>query len=118
MEIRRVRSGPKVAANQGRVSIQRGPIVYCLEGTDHADNARRVRNAVLPPNAPITAEPRDLLGGVMVLRSRGLAMTRGRDGPVTTPLELTAVPYCVWDNREPGEMIVWIPETEAAAELP
>ena len=26
------------------------------------------------------------------------------------PAQLTAIPYYLWDNREPGEMLVWIPE--------
>ena len=28
----------------------------------------------------------------------------------TRPVSLRAVPYCVWDNRKPGEMLVWIRE--------
>ena len=26
-------------------------------------------------------------------------------------------PYCDWDNRDPGEMVVWVPETPELAEL-
>jgi DUF1680 family protein len=25
------------------------------------------------------------------------------------PVALTAIPYCLWDNRSPGEMRVWLP---------
>jgi DUF1680 family protein len=28
----------------------------------------------------------------------------------STPAEITAIPYCVWENRAPGEMLVWIRE--------
>jgi len=30
--------------------------------------------------------------------------------PTAKPFEFTAIPYYVWDNRQPGQMIVWIPE--------
>jgi DUF1680 family protein len=31
------------------------------------------------------------------------------DGPSRRPVELTAVPYYAWANRDPGPMRVWIP---------
>ena len=46
----------------------------------------------------------DLLGGVVVLRGRALR-DNGR------PVSITAIPYYAWDNRKPGEMTIWIPET-------
>ena len=24
-------------------------------------------------------------------------------------MDITAIPYYLWDNREPGEMLVWLP---------
>ncbi len=30
---------------------------------------------------------------------------------------LTAVPYCLWDNRAPGDLTVWIPESAEVASL-
>ena len=35
MPVRRVAAQDQVAANQGRVALQRGPLVYCLEGVDN-----------------------------------------------------------------------------------
>ncbi len=122
MPVRRVYSNPVVKANLGRVAIQRGPLVYCLEGID---NGRHVLNLALSPEAMLTAEHRtELLGGVTVVKGAGLA--RGladpderlyRGGPAKLrPVEVLAVPYCVWDNRQPGEMAVWIPEVPFLAE--
>ncbi|WP_164898312.1 hypothetical protein, partial [Mesorhizobium sp. M7A.F.Ca.CA.001.07.2.1] len=28
--------------------------------------------------------------------------------PATAETRLTAIPYFAWDNREPGEMLVWL----------
>lgn len=95
MPVERVEAHPKVVADRGRVAIQRGPVVYCLEA---ADNAFDVRRAVLAKDPQFSAEFRqDLLGGVVVVNATAA------DGK-----RLTAVPYHVWDHREPGPMVVWI----------
>ena len=110
MPIRRVHADPRVAANVGRVALQRGPLVYCVEAVDHGG---RVGHLVLPPDAPLSAEHRaDLLGGVTVITGR--AQTRLDDGR-TEPVELTAIPYYAWNHRGAGEMAVWLVEDPAAA---
>lgn len=121
MEVKRLCSHPHVAENRGRVALQRGPIVYCIEAADNP--GVDVWDVELPSNSELTAEHRpDLLGGVTVLRGRALV----RDVPADLPLymdssadplqvlpsreiELTAIPYCVWAHRDPGPMQVWIP---------
>src|SRR5262249_51999037 len=52
MPVERVYADPKVKANVGRVALQRGPVVYCLEGVD---NGGKVRNLVLPRSAKVSA---------------------------------------------------------------
>jgi len=136
MPIRRMESHPRVKANVGRVALQRGPIVYCLEGTD---NVGRVRNVCLPRDAELMAEQRpDLLGGVIVIRGKGLAASSSDEAraqpalyqPVASvqaralvaipsavePKGFVAIPYFAWANREPGEMVVWLPESPALVE--
>jgi DUF1680 family protein len=112
MPVRRVKAHPKVEANKGRVALQRGPVVYCFEA---ADNGGRVTQLSLPPESELTAEHRaDLLGGVTVVRGKALARTASG----TEPVEFTAVPYHAWDHREPGEMMVWVPEDPSLAKAP
>ncbi|MEW6252525.1 MAG: beta-L-arabinofuranosidase domain-containing protein, partial [Planctomycetota bacterium] len=128
MPVRRVECRPRVAANAGRVALQRGPLVYCVEAVD---NPGGVWNLALPHDAEMHVEKRpDLLGGVTALR--GTALQRGPEPPhawrntlyrhqsstppAVTPVEFVAVPYCVWDNRTPGAMAVWLPQDPAAAE--
>jgi DUF1680 family protein len=109
MPVRRVLSHEKVAANAGRVALERGPVVYCAEA---ADNGGRVFNLVLPDDAPLEARPRpDLLGGVTVLAGRALGLHASEDGRsvVTREQDFVAVPYHVWAHRGEGEMAVWLP---------
>ena len=116
MPVERVYAHPNVRYDVGRVALQRGPIVYCLEAQDHA---APVSDITLPGDAPLTRhfDP-GLLGGVMVINAEALAIdgagwgeTLYRSQPAqTTPCPLTAIPYCVWGNREVGGMTVWVRE--------
>jgi len=107
MPVKRIYADPRVYANRGRVALQRGPLVYCLEGIDHNG---KVLDIMLPGNAKLTTEKRpDLLGGVTVITGTA---KRVKDGQPAEDVKITAIPHYVWDNRPPsGEMIVWIPES-------
>ena len=116
MPVERVESNPAVAADSGRVALQRGPLVYCLEAVDNGVN---LNDLIIPRNAKLGAKfERQLLGGVTVVTARGRRADRaawGGDlyrfaGSRTKPATLKAVPYFAWDNRRRGEMLVWIRE--------
>ncbi len=116
MPVERVYADPHVQADVGRVALQRGPVVYCLEGVD---NNGSVRNLCLPKEAKLSAEfEKDLLGGVAVIRGEALAVARTEEKRTTKAVAFRAVPYFAWDNRKPGQMIVWLAETPERAELP
>ncbi|MGB7157956.1 MAG: glycoside hydrolase family 127 protein [Tepidisphaeraceae bacterium] len=91
MPIQRVKSDPRVKANLGRVALQRGPIVYCVEATDNGGKVSQLR---AKPEAKLTTEVRDdLLGGVTIIKDDA---------------GMIAIPYYAWDHREAGEMDVWV----------
>jgi hypothetical protein len=115
MPVRRVVANEEVAADRGRVALQRGPIVYAAEWADNADG--RVRNLVLPADAKLTAEFRPgLLKGVTVVKSKAIALAFDAQGKVMkTGQDFLAIPYYAWANRGRGQMAVWIPNTEGAA---
>jgi uncharacterized protein len=116
MPIERVSADPYVKADVGRVALQRGPIVYCLESVD---NGGSVRSLCLPKEAKLTAMyNKSLLGGGVTIRGEALAVSRSDEQLATKPVSFRAVPYFAWDNREPGQMIVWIAEDPERAELP
>jgi hypothetical protein len=98
----------------------RGPIVYCLEGTDHPNID--LRDLQLQPDQPAEATWRsDLLGGVTTIRAAAKMGTDPRNlkssyQPAASSVLLTGslsqsvvfVPYYAWANREPGQMLVWV----------
>ena len=115
MPVERVRAHPKVRANVGRVALQRGPVVYCLE---EVDNGPGLDQIVLPAETPIRAIYKKMLGGMVVLTAKAKRLDgAGWKGELYHPCKanhrsarITAVPYCLWNNREDGEMLVWIRE--------
>jgi DUF1680 family protein len=120
MDVRVVTADPRVDTARGAVALERGPLVYCLEAVDQSGGFR-LDDVVIDPAGRVTAQQRpDLLGGVITLTARGQLRPggppsgwwpyRGLDTPTRTDeVELTAVPYYAWANRDPGAMRVWIP---------
>ncbi|MGW6024055.1 glycoside hydrolase family 127 protein [Streptomyces sp. NPDC055099] len=105
LDVRLTEPDPRVDAVRGCLAIERGPLVYCLEGVDQRV-APRLDEVTLAPDARLVPEHRpDLLGGVTVVTTTG---HRRSDG---TPTPLTAVPYYAWAHREEGAMRVWIPRS-------
>jgi DUF1680 family protein len=95
MPVRRVLVDDRVKEDAGKSAIQRGPIVYALEGIDNGGSLKDVR---LPLDAAAThAFHADLLNGVETITFKGGDRT------------VTAVPYYAWNNRGKGEMEVWVP---------
>ncbi|WAJ27933.1 glycoside hydrolase family 127 protein [Antarcticirhabdus aurantiaca] len=118
MPVERLRAHPKVGADQGRVALQRGPLVYCLE---EADNGAFLNSVVLRPGSAFRCEPAEDLGGAVALvaeASREAADAGGplyrTEAPSRAAATILAVPYYAWDNRAPGEMLVWIRQEEGA----
>ena len=115
MPVRQVEADPRVKDNRSRLALQRGPLVYCLE---QADNSRPVSLVAVARGAELTPHPRpDLLGGIVTLKGEGVIAQPfdpkshrlyGSAGD-TESVEIMAVPYYAWDNRESGEMAVWLP---------
>ena len=117
-------ANPHVVDDLGRVAIQRGPLVYCLEGIDQPADTVLTDVAVDLP-ASLTAEfheefKSDLLGGIVVLRSPGVVYERDRSRDAlysrfsakplqTRGVPLTFIPYYAWSNRQSTSMEVWTP---------
>ncbi len=115
MPVRRVVAHPSVEADQRRVALQRGPLVYTAEWPDNPGG--KVRNLLLPDDAPLTSEFRpDLLNGVQVVTGPAVALAYDAEGKVSRRKQaFTAIPYYAWANRGPGEMLVFIPSRETSA---
>jgi len=114
MPVERVHADVRVAAAAGLVTLQRGPVVYCVE---EVDNGPRLSALSLPRANQLEARfVPDLLGGCAIIG--GTAMRTETSGPLYTTeaarqqaVRLCAVPYALWANRGEGEMRVWLRET-------
>ncbi|MGA2749463.1 MAG: glycoside hydrolase family 127 protein [Verrucomicrobiota bacterium] len=117
MPVRRIAANPAVQADRGRIALQRGPIVFCLESPDNPE--ARVRSLMLPDDAPLTAsfEPA-LLNGVEVVRGQALLVKRNdQDKLDQIPEQFQAIPYFAWANRGRSEMVVWTPDSEKSVRV-
>jgi DUF1680 family protein len=115
MPVRRIVASDQVAADRGRVALQRGPLVYAAEWPDNAGHS--VRNIVLPDASRLASRFRpDLLNGVEVITGRARGLAYDEQGGITSrEQDFTAIPYAMWANRGRGQMIVWLARTDEAA---
>jgi hypothetical protein len=119
MKIQRIRAIDKVEADQGKVALRYGPLIYNIEKVDVGDVGK-----VLPPDAPLTTEWRgDLLGGVMVIKGKfadgspmiaipNYARMNREPEPPPRPAERVAESGGQRERREPPPIasVVWINE--------
>lgn len=109
MNVKRIVSRPEVKQNADRVALQRGPLVYCVEG---ADNGGEAWNFILPDNARFTTSfQTNLLRGVTIIQFDAPAVQVTADGQSvkTEAKNITAIPYYAWCNRGQNPMQVWLP---------
>ncbi len=116
MPVRLVRANTRVREDAGKVAIQRGPVVYCVE---EFDNGANLHSLSLDARAEVVQRIDDsLVPGTVVL---DLAAYREmvsddaplyaqyKDAPPPAPCRIKAVPYYQWGNRAGNqEMLVWL----------
>ncbi|HEX8236075.1 MAG TPA: beta-L-arabinofuranosidase domain-containing protein [Abditibacteriaceae bacterium] len=120
MPVRSVEAHPYALENVNCVALLRGPLLYCLESVDNPDVD--LRDIVVPRDA-VYAEQwcARVLGGVVMLQGEAAVSSHaGAFGdrlyhtvnaaaePPTRTIQISAVPYFAWANREPGQMRVWL----------
>jgi len=97
MNVRKVKANNLVVDDRGRVALERGPIVYCVEEKDNP----AIDDLLVSENTSFSSEFRsDLLAGVEVIKAKG--DLKGE--------QFTAIPYYVWNNRGANKMNVWLTE--------
>jgi len=109
MDVKRIVSRPEVKQDVERVAIQRGPLVYCVEGVD---NNNQAWNLILPENTAFkTSFQKDLLEGVTTIQFDAPTIQISNNGQSvkTEVRKVTAIPYYAWANRGQNQMQVWLP---------
>jgi uncharacterized protein len=116
-----IEANPRVADDTGRVAIQRGPLIYCLEEVDQPSGVSLSDVAVNPGRhaaEQFQSEVRsDLLGGMVVLHHEGAVYERGASESTlysrysreesSRKVPLTFIPYYAWANLQATSMQVW-----------
>lgn len=95
LSIKLRRAHPKVRGHRGKVTVTRGPIVYCLESVDNPDI--NIFKAKLDPSSLSEEFVPNLLGGCVVIHAQ-----------TTRHKPLKFIPYFLWGNRGESQMTVWV----------
>jgi DUF1680 family protein len=109
-----VSANDMVREDEGKVALMKGPCVYCMEEKDNGGNLASVyvkADVKLDEDKPL-----DLFGEIPTLSYEGYRLTNmgvrseelyGDPAYEMIPVILKATPYCLWNNRGGGEMLVW-----------
>ncbi len=113
MPTRKVFANPEVKDDVGKLSLERGPIVYCAEWPDNGGHAL---NLLVPQNTELQAvsEP-DMLSGITILTGQAFGLYGDKDNVQKREQDFVAIPYYAWAHRGQGEMTVWLPFEESVA---
>jgi hypothetical protein len=117
MPVRRIVARKEIADDLGKISLQRGPLMYCAEAVD---NEGKTGNIIIQEDVELSAQLRkELLKGVVVITGQTPVLKVSGDGKnVSTEKRLfTAIPYYAWAHRGEGEMNVWFPQQVKSVEL-
>lgn len=109
MEVRTVKANAKVEADRGRISVERGPIVYCAEWPDNNFDVLNV-HMNREPEFEVVSKP-ELLCGINQIKTQAQTLEYDESGRlVTKDQTLTLIPYYAWAHRGQGNMAVWLPQ--------
>jgi DUF1680 family protein len=110
MPVRTVVADERVKEDNDKIAVQRGPVIYCAEWPDN--NTGNILNLIINKESGFSSEfVPEMLGGIEVIKTMAHQTVRSRDGKIESKPDepLTLIPYALWNNRGPGQMMVWIP---------
>ncbi len=114
LEVKMIEANPLVRADSGKVALQRGPVVYCLESCDNGDRLSSIR---LKDEPDFRCEKDDeLFSGSVSIYAKAVKKKAWETGDLYKAftnsyeeIEIKAVPYAFWGNRDDNrEMTVWV----------
>jgi uncharacterized protein len=108
-------SDPRVDATRGCVAVMRGPVVYAIETADLPDGLELEDITVDAGIEPTTMARDDIAAGMVGLSMPAHAHRPGRVAG-SVPVDLRAIPYFAWANRQVEAMRVWIPAESTSSD--
>ena len=117
IETKKVIAIDSISEDRNKISLQRGPLMYCFE---HPDNDGMVNNIYIPDNIQFSNNfENNLLGGIMKLEADAPTIKISEDGLTvkTENKRIAAIPYFAWANRGVGQMQVWMPRKISSLEI-
>lgn len=119
MEPQWIVANPAVREDAGKVALQRGPIVYCLEEKDNGADLHLL--SVDPTKQSVSFDMKIQEEEVIALKAQGQREIQDSSDPDASQsalyaeyhvpekesIELVYVPYYTWANRGENEMQVW-----------
>lgn len=122
LDVRHTLADPRVRDNVGKAAVERGPVVYCLEGVDQMPGVEAHTLALdLRGNAGAAVSiSGESVGGLPVLEHRAVDLADEPVGLYSTrpakrawkPAAARLSPYFTFANRGFTPMQVWIPYIE------
>jgi DUF1680 family protein len=118
MRTHTVQACDSVKVDEGKMAVQRGPLLYCGEWADNDGHTSNLIPEDLAEMATPKYEP-GLLHGIMTLSLKGRRVVVSENGlnVSTREVPVVLIPYYAWANRGKGEMTVWFPVRVRAVEL-
>jgi DUF1680 family protein len=110
-----IESNPLVEETRNRVTVKRGPVVYCLESADLPN--QNVFDIVVPATIKFQPVPMKIAdGNVMALTGKAKVLQNSNWknslykelNTTSKPVTIKLIPYYAWANRGKTDMTVWL----------
>jgi uncharacterized protein len=111
-----IESNPLVEETKNQVTVKRGPVVYCLESADLANQS--VFDVVIPSSIKFQPEQMKINNGDMMALNGEAKLLRNNNwnnklyrevNTTMKPVKIKLIPYYAWANRGKTDMTVWMP---------
>jgi len=115
MEAKLIEANPLVEETRNQVAVKRGPVVYCLEGSDLANE--NIFEVVIPSNIHFTVKPIEISGSHLMCLEGNAAIEKAPNwdnmlyreiSPLKENVSIRLIPYFAWGNRGHVDMTVWM----------
>ncbi|RTL58758.1 MAG: glycoside hydrolase family 127 protein [Sphingobacteriales bacterium] len=109
MQVNKIAARNEVNDDNDRFAVQRGPLLYCVEGSDNHNDAW---NFFIPQNSIFQTTAYDVLSEKVTALEADANTIQFNDASQNVQIvkkKIIAIPYYTWANRGKTPMQVWLP---------